>query len=180
MGGPVGALQSIPIRRTDSDMGKPMAIPMRSRQSSTNGTGDERGLSKVTDPQWDHDATFDVVSHQSELDVTVYDRQTKAFLGHVRLCLNLSEQQPDLEGFFQLGPRSPEDQDITGEIHIRMHFTKVDKKHFGPNDFQILKLIGKGTFGQVYLRLELALCLASSSLLVLGKPEISRLSHQRC
>ncbi len=56
--GPVGALQSIPIRRTDSDMGKPMAIPMRSRQSSTNGTGDERGLSKVTDPQWDHDATL--------------------------------------------------------------------------------------------------------------------------
>ncbi len=80
----------------------------------------------------------------------MYDRQTEAFLGHVRLCLNLSEQQPDLEGFFQLGPRSPEDQDITGEIHIRMHFTKVDKKHFGPNDFQILKLIGKGTFGQVY------------------------------
>ncbi|KAK5193238.1 Serine/threonine-protein kinase [Exophiala xenobiotica] len=148
--GPVGALQSVPIRRTDSDMGKPMAIPMRSRQSSTNGTGDERGLSKVTEPQWDHDATFDVVSHQSELDVTVYDRQTETFLGHVRLCLNLSEQQPDLEGFFQLGPRSPEDHDITGEIHIRMHFTKVDKKHFGPNDFQILKLIGKGTFGQVY------------------------------
>lgn len=56
--GPVSALQSIPIRRTDSDMGKPMAIPMRSRQSSTNGTGDERGLSKVTDPQWDHEATL--------------------------------------------------------------------------------------------------------------------------
>lgn len=57
--GPVGALQSIPIRRTDSDMGKkPMAIPMRSRQSSTNGTGDDRGLTRVTDPQWDHDATL--------------------------------------------------------------------------------------------------------------------------
>ncbi|KIW46947.1 hypothetical protein, variant 2 [Exophiala oligosperma] len=147
--GPVGALQSI-IRRTDSDMGKPMAIPMRSRQCSTNGTGDDRGITKVVDPQWDHDATFDVVSHQSELDVTVYDRQTEAFLGHVRLCLNLSEQQPDLEGFFRLEARSPEDHDITGEIHIRMHFTKVDKKHYGPNDFTILKLIGKGTFGQVY------------------------------
>ncbi|KAK4941635.1 Serine/threonine-protein kinase [Elasticomyces elasticus] len=149
--GPVSALQSIPIRRTDSDMGKPMAIPMRSRQSSTNGqSGDERGLGKVSDPQWNHEATFDVVSHQSELDVTVYDRQTEAFLGHVRLCLYLSEKQPDLEGFFRLEPRSAEDQDITGEIHISMHFAKVDKKHFGPNDFHILKLIGKGTFGQVY------------------------------
>ncbi|EXJ82909.1 AGC/AKT protein kinase [Capronia epimyces CBS 606.96] len=148
--GPVAALQSIPIRRTDSDMGKPMAIPMRSRQSSSNGAAEDRPLTKVTDPQWDHEATFDVVSNQSELDVTVYDRQTEEFLGHVRLCLILTEQHPILEGFFRLEPRSAEDQDVTGEIHIRMQFSKVEKKHFGPNDFQILKLIGKGTFGQVY------------------------------
>ncbi|EXJ67869.1 AGC/AKT protein kinase [Cladophialophora psammophila CBS 110553] len=140
--GPVGQLQS--IRRTDSDMGKPMAIPMRSRQSSTNGDG------RVSDPQWDHEAIFDVVSDQSELDVTVYDRHAETFLGHIRLCLKLTEQNPTLEGFFKLEPRSPEDHDITGEIHIRMHFTPVEKKHVGPNDFQILKLIGKGTFGQVY------------------------------
>lgn len=31
-----------------------------------------------------------------------------------------------------------------------MTYEKTEKKHFGPNDFQILKLIGKGTFGQVY------------------------------
>jgi serine/threonine protein kinase SCH9 len=54
--GPAGQLSSVPIRRTDSDMGKPMAIPMRSRQSSTNGAGEDRGLDKVTDPQWDHEA----------------------------------------------------------------------------------------------------------------------------
>lgn len=57
--GPVATLQSMPIRRTDSDMGKPMAIPMRSRQSSTNGVGEDiRSLSKVTDPQWDHEAVL--------------------------------------------------------------------------------------------------------------------------
>ena len=54
--GPVGQLSSVAIRRTDSDMGKPMAIPMKSRQSSTNGSGEERELTKVTDPQWDHKA----------------------------------------------------------------------------------------------------------------------------
>jgi hypothetical protein len=54
--GPVASLQSIPIRRTDSDMGKPMAIPMRSRQSSTNG--EERPMDKVTDPQWDREANL--------------------------------------------------------------------------------------------------------------------------
>jgi serine/threonine protein kinase SCH9 len=71
-------------------------------------------------------------------------------LGHVRLCLNLNEQNPTLEGFYQLQPRNDSDQDITGDIHIRLEFSKVEKRHFGPNDFQILKLIGKGTFGQVY------------------------------
>ncbi len=92
----------------------------------------------------------DVVGQQSELEVSVYDRHQDAFLGHARLCLNLSEQQPRLEGFFPLEPRGPEDENITGEIHISMHFTKTEKRHYGPNDFQILKLIGKGTFGQVY------------------------------
>ena len=51
-------LSSVPIRRTDSDMGRPMAIPMKSRQSSTNGVNeaDIRHLTKVTDPQWNHEA----------------------------------------------------------------------------------------------------------------------------
>ncbi|RMZ88269.1 hypothetical protein DV736_g4499, partial [Chaetothyriales sp. CBS 134916] len=144
-------LHSIPIRRTDSDMGRPMAIPTRSRQSSANGVGDAPPrLHRVTDPQWDHEAVFDVTGRQSELDVSVYDRHQDTFLGHVRLCLNLTEKQPLLEGFFPLGPRGRQDKDITGEIHIAMQFSKSERRPFGPNDFQILKLIGKGTFGQVY------------------------------
>lgn len=53
-----GPAKSQPIQRSDSDMGRPMAIPMRSRQSSTNGLSEESGraLNKVTDPQWDHEA----------------------------------------------------------------------------------------------------------------------------
>lgn len=54
--GPAG----MTIRRTDSEMGKPMAIPMRSRQSSNNGTSSdprENGtLKEVTNPKWEHDA----------------------------------------------------------------------------------------------------------------------------
>lgn len=81
----------------------------------------------------------------------MYDRSnSEAFLGHVRLCLNLSEANPVLEGWFALDQRGPHETQITGEVHLRMRFQKTDKKHFGPNDFQILKLIGKGTFGQVY------------------------------
>jgi serine/threonine protein kinase SCH9 len=48
----------VPMRRTDSESGRAMAIPMRSRQSSTNGMNDESGrpLNRVTDPNWDHEA----------------------------------------------------------------------------------------------------------------------------
>lgn len=52
-------LSSQPMRRTESDMGKPVAIPMRSRQSSRNGlseTHEDRPSMKINDPQWDHEA----------------------------------------------------------------------------------------------------------------------------
>lgn len=55
------SLSSIPIRRTDSDMGRPMAVPMRSRQSSNNGLDEHQGMDKVTDPHWDHEATLYVI-----------------------------------------------------------------------------------------------------------------------
>lgn len=53
-----GPSKAQPMQRSDSDMGRPMAIPMRSRQSSTNGMSEEggRALNRVTDPQWDHEA----------------------------------------------------------------------------------------------------------------------------
>lgn len=54
------AAAGLSIRRTESDMGKPMAIPMRSRQSSNNGTSsdprEDGTFKEVTDPKWEHDA----------------------------------------------------------------------------------------------------------------------------
>lgn len=48
------------IQRTDSETGKPMAIPMRSRQSSNNGTSsdprEDGTLKEVTNPTWEHEA----------------------------------------------------------------------------------------------------------------------------
>jgi len=137
-------------------MGKPRAIPMRSRQSSNSGTSSdprESGRAKlVTDPKWEHDAVFDVVGVHSEIDISVYDRSNQeAFLGHIRFCPTLIEYEKPYDGWFTLEPREGEDADnITGEIHLSISFTKTDKKHYGPEDFEILKLIGKGTFGQVF------------------------------
>ncbi|KAI9663361.1 MAG: Serine/threonine-protein kinase [Alyxoria varia] len=143
---------AVPIRRTDSDMGRPMAIPMSSRQASHTSIGsrDSSRGKEVTDPIWNRDAVFDVVGDHSEVDISVYDSsRQERFLGHVRFCPNLNEEDGSLDQWFKLEPRTAEDN-ITGEVHIRMTFQKIDKKHYGPEDFTILKLIGKGTFGQVF------------------------------
>ena len=59
------AVGSVPIQRSNSDSGRPVAIPMRSRQSSQNSLmdSDRRRSDQVTDPQWNHDAVLCVAFH---------------------------------------------------------------------------------------------------------------------
>ena len=93
----------------------------------------------------------DVLGDRSEIDVSVYDRSNQeAFLGHVRLAINLNEENSRLDGWFPLTARGAGDSQVSGEIRMEMRFETTDKRQVGPDDFQILKLIGKGTFGQVY------------------------------
>ena len=51
------------MKRTDSESGRPLAIPMKSRQSSNTSAGDSRDPTsdesgKMTDPKWEHRATL--------------------------------------------------------------------------------------------------------------------------
>jgi protein-serine/threonine kinase len=72
------------------------------------------------------------------------------FLGHVDLEANLTENNAPLKGWFPLRGRNDTDTGLPGEIYVEITFQRTEKRHYGPEDFQILKLIGKGTFGQVY------------------------------
>jgi hypothetical protein len=95
--------------------------------------------------------TSDVVGDHAEVDISVYDRANgEAFLGHVRFCPNLIEYDQPYDGWFALEPREGESAKVTGEIHLKLDFHRIEKKSYGPEDFEILKLIGKGTFGQVF------------------------------
>ena len=86
-----------------------------------------------------------MVGKDSHIDIYVYDRSgQEAFLGHLRLEPNLKDYNSKMEGWFKLGARGNEQEAVSGEIRLEMRFEKTDKKHFGPEDFQILKLIGKG------------------------------------
>lgn len=52
-------LPNIPIKANVSDMGRSMAIPMKSRQGSTTSLSDHKNFKtgkQLTDPKWDHEA----------------------------------------------------------------------------------------------------------------------------
>ena len=54
------SLGGVPVSRSGSDMGRSIAIPMKSRQSSTTSQSEQKkfrkGNCQVTDPRWDHEA----------------------------------------------------------------------------------------------------------------------------
>ncbi|RVD80367.1 uncharacterized protein DFL_008264 [Arthrobotrys flagrans] len=147
--------------KKDDVSGKPIgipglrgiSIPMKSRTSSSTDLqtlGKEKG--GFTTANWDHEAIFDVVQDHSEMVVTIYDRENQeTFVGMVRIRPILKEEGTVIDEWFPLQPRSEEERSVvTGEIQLQVIYEKTAKKHFGPSDFQILRLIGRGTFGQVY------------------------------
>ena len=83
------------------------------------------------------------------MDIYVYDRynaEQETFLGLVHMSPNVSEDDTRVEGWYKLQPRDAQET-VSGEIFLELRFEKTDKTKFGPNDFQILKLIGKGMLG---------------------------------
>ncbi|KAL2053635.1 hypothetical protein ABVK25_005938 [Lepraria finkii] len=148
------SMGGVPIQRSGSDMGRSIAVQMKSRQSSTTSLSDQKDFKngrQVTDPRWDHVAVFDVLGRSSEVSVYIYDSgNQEAFLGLVKATPDVFQETRRIEGWYKLQPRNPDDDQVSGEVHLDFSFQKTDKKHYGPEDFKILKLIGKGTFGQVY------------------------------
>lgn len=107
-----------------------------------------------TNTTWNHEAVFDVVGSNSELDISVYDAaKDDAFLGQVRIfpCTDVSTASKihDAE-WFPLRARVVGER-VTGYLQIKWEYTHEDsKKLYGPDSFEVLRLLGKGTFGQVY------------------------------
>ncbi|KAK8085595.1 hypothetical protein PG997_006866 [Apiospora hydei] len=153
---PPPGVGGVPIQRQTSDSGRPMAIPMKSRQSSSTSMSDQhafrnRPRRSFTSPKWDAEALFDVVDTDMSVDVSVYDHGVNGedLLGHIDFQ---ATKEIPVRGWFPLKGHADtmEENAPTGEIYVETIFQHSDKKHYGPEDFQILRLIGKGTFGQVY------------------------------
>lgn len=88
------------------------------------------------------------------VDISVYDHSStgEEFLGHVDFQAIIAGKDEPVRGWFPLSGNADTtiDKEPTGEIYVEALYQKTEKKHYGPDDFQILRLIGKGTFGQVY------------------------------
>mgnify|MGYP002620331989 CR=1 FL=1 len=87
------------------------------------------------------------------VDISVYGKSQNGeiFLGHVDFKAVPSEKSP-VRGWFPLKGHvdTKAENAPTGEIYVEAFYQRAERRHFGPEDFQILRLIGKGTFGQVY------------------------------
>jgi serine/threonine protein kinase SCH9 len=149
-----------------------IAIPRSRQSSSTNlvtmkddpSSRRDKAIYMARNPRWSHEALLyvlfpcgyectvndsDVLGDESELLVTVYDRKNQeTFLGRVKLRPKLVDKQV-VEQWFKLEPRTP-DESVSGEIKLYWTYESVERKHLGPEDFDVMRLIGRGTFGQVY------------------------------
>ncbi len=87
----------------------------------------------------------DVLGKQSEVSVYIYDAgNQEAFLGHAKVDPDVFHDTNRVDGWYKLEARDPEEDQVSGEVRLEFSFQKTDKRHYGPEDFRILKLIGKG------------------------------------
>lgn len=146
-----------PARSQEKSSG--LAIPKSRQSSSTSLTNLQNGRPSRPDtsamqvlaanPTWRQDGCFDVLTGDTDVDVSIYDRKSQEFLGYIRFAPNLRHKETS-EQWYPLEARKEDAKNITGDLHIATYYERIEKRHYGPDDFEILRLIGKGTFGQVY------------------------------
>lgn len=87
----------------------------------------------------------DVVGKNSSVEVDVYDRANQeAFLGHVNVSPDVFHGNPKAEGWYKLEARDPSQDNVSGEVHLKFRFENTSRKKYGLDDFEFLKLVGKG------------------------------------
>ncbi|GEM07602.1 AGC/Akt protein kinase [Rhodotorula toruloides] len=127
-------------------------------------SGDPSQIGTPSNPIWNHTATFDVVSPGRTILVCVYDklapqggdsRRIHGFLGASVFeppLLEEVDKGEDGDGLDVWVPlTSALDPTIGGEIRLRLLFEPLlSRPKLTVDDFQILRRIGQGSFGQVF------------------------------
>ncbi|MBW0506015.1 hypothetical protein O181_045730 [Austropuccinia psidii MF-1] len=146
--------------------------------SSTICKLNKNQASTLENPVWNHTAIFDVFKPQSSIFISIYHHyftnpnqdQHQGFLGGAIIDLNYNDQlksfflesrnntnQPSLSKVIFDGSINLWDQDgvkLNGEILIKIEIKQIDlakrRKKIETSDFEVVKLIGEGSYGQVF------------------------------
>jgi len=105
-----------------------------------------------SNPVWNANFKFDVTSSSGELQVSVWDKGTKTFLGHVKIRLSTLEAGKEHRQWFKLIPRQWKDK-VKGSVELVVEYTAMDRgeNRLSVDNFDLLKVLGKGSFGKVML-----------------------------
>lgn len=99
-------------------------------------------------PQFDDEALFDITPNDQQVQVFIYDAaNSDKFIGWAMIRLDPSGKGP-VSTWLPLQPRT-RGEHVSGEVHISLNYERATQ-HYGPEDFEVLRLIGRGTFGQVF------------------------------
>lgn len=142
LSGPVPARTSLDEAKTPTGAG----------HEPTDGLMGGGDAEMAYNPTWKHEVYFDVMNEKSPLVLQIYDRsiEEECFLGFAELRPKLVNNHT-IDQWFALQARPGEDHAVTGEIRIQIRYEKYDtKRGLSVNDFDFLRMIGKGTFGRVF------------------------------
>ena len=91
---------------------------------------------------WNQEATFDVISHSNELAISLWDRADESFIGIMKIRPP-SDSGKLYDNFFLLSPTK-------AELRIQLLYRAISQKPLSSADFELLNLVGKGSFGKVW------------------------------
>ncbi|PWN54052.1 kinase-like protein [Violaceomyces palustris] len=125
----------------------------RSRAKTVTPADPMGGLGNIHNPVWKHEVTFDVTQEGQPIYISVYDRnaEDEGFLGMREIRPRLVHKMMS-DQWYRLVAREDDEsmENLRGEVRIQISYEKLAQKKLTPNDFEYLKLIGRGTFGRVF------------------------------
>ncbi|KAG8787453.1 hypothetical protein FRC15_009156 [Serendipita sp. 397] len=124
-----------------------------SKEIKPQQASSSQSMHEATNPVWKHQVSFDVTSERSILALDIYDRKFEGvdgYLGTVEIKPALAHDRA-VDVWHRLESHGDAKHPITGEVRIQMTYQQsTTKRSLNPRDFEILKLVGKGTFGRVF------------------------------
>eukprot|EP00300_Choanocystis_sp_HF-7_P031719 c4131_g1_i1.p1 GENE.c4131_g1_i1~~c4131_g1_i1.p1 ORF type:complete len:463 (+),score=123.84 c4131_g1_i1:47-1435(+) len=101
-------------------------------------------------PVWGTDFKFDVTGPQAELKIEIGDKTTKEFLGSIKIRIESLAANRAHDQWFKLVPKQWKDK-VTGSVHLLVTYEARERstERLTVSDFEILKVLGKGSFGKV-------------------------------